>query len=65
MWFLYFYLTLISIQETIDMNEIIIVIGYLILALIAFSVVASIFMIVLIIVYRKDMPPYPYKKDKI
>lgn len=47
------------------MNEIIIIIGYLILALIAFSVVASIFMIVLIIVYRKDMPPYPYKKDKI
>lgn len=47
------------------MNEIIIIIGYLILALIALSVVASIFMMVLIIVYRKDMPPYPYEKDKI
>lgn len=35
------------------------------LALIALSVVASIFMIVLIIIYREDMPPYPYKKDKI
>ena len=47
------------------MNEIIIIIGYLILALISLSVVASIFMMVLIIIYRKDMPPYPYKKDKI
>lgn len=47
------------------MNEIIIIIGYLVLALLALSCVASIFMMVLIIVYRKDMPPYPYKKDKI
>ena len=39
------------------MNEIFIIIGYLILALIALSVVAAIFMMVLIIVYRKDMPP--------